>query len=82
MQIVTRAGIRQARQNLSALIDEVRKGREVVIEERGKPVAKLVPIARASRKPLSSHRKIRRSVRSRASKSAVEMIAEDREDRF
>ena len=79
---MTRAGIRQARQNLSALIDEVRKGREVIIEERGKPVAKLVPIARMSRTPLSSHRKLRRSVRSRASKSVVELIAEDREDRF
>ena len=37
------AGVREARQNLSALLDEVRKGREVVITERGKPVAKLVP---------------------------------------
>jgi prevent-host-death family protein len=37
------AGIREARQNLSALLDEVRKGREVVITERGRPVAKLVP---------------------------------------
>ena len=36
------AGVRQARQNLSALLDEVRKGREVVITERGRPVAKLV----------------------------------------
>lgn len=37
------AGIREARQNLSALLDEVKKGREVVITERGRPVAKLVP---------------------------------------
>jgi len=36
------AGVREARQNLSALLDEVRKGREVVITERGRPVAKLV----------------------------------------
>jgi prevent-host-death family protein len=40
---VRTAGVRQARQNLSALLDEVRKGREVVITERGRPVAKLVP---------------------------------------
>jgi prevent-host-death family protein len=38
------AGVREARQNLSALLDEVRKGREVVITERGRPVAKLVPL--------------------------------------
>jgi prevent-host-death family protein len=37
------AGVREARQNLSALLDEVRKGREVLITERGRPVAKLVP---------------------------------------
>lgn len=37
------AGVREARQNLSLLLDEVKKGREVVITERGRPVAKLVP---------------------------------------
>jgi prevent-host-death family protein len=37
------AGVREARQNLSALLDEVKRGREVVITERGRPVAKLVP---------------------------------------
>jgi len=37
------AGVREARQNLSVLLDEVGKGREVVITERGRPVAKLVP---------------------------------------
>jgi prevent-host-death family protein len=37
------AGIREARQNLSALIEEVRKGREITITDRGKPVARLVP---------------------------------------
>jgi prevent-host-death family protein len=38
------AGVREARQNLSALLDEVRKGREVIITERGRPVARLVPM--------------------------------------
>jgi len=37
------AGVREARQHLSALLEEVKKGREVVITERGRPVAKLVP---------------------------------------
>ena len=36
-------GVREARQNLSALLDEVKKGREILITERGRPVAKLVP---------------------------------------
>ncbi len=37
-----KTGIRQARQNLSALLDEVKKGREIIITERGKAVARLV----------------------------------------
>jgi prevent-host-death family protein len=40
------AGVREARQNLSALLDEVKKGREIVITERGRPVARLVPPGR------------------------------------
>ena len=40
------AGVREARQNLSALLDEVKKGREVVITEHGRPVAKLVSVER------------------------------------
>ena len=50
-----KAGIREARQNLSVLIDEVKKGHEVVITERGKPVARLVPPERLSRRPFRSH---------------------------
>jgi prevent-host-death family protein len=37
------AGIREARQNLSALLEEVRKGYEITITDRGRPVARLVP---------------------------------------
>ena len=37
------AGVREARQNLSALLDEVKKGREILITEHGRPVARLVP---------------------------------------
>jgi prevent-host-death family protein len=40
-----KAGIREARQNLSALIEDVRKGREILITDRGRPVARLVPPA-------------------------------------
>jgi prevent-host-death family protein len=37
------AGIREARQNLTALLEEVRKGYEITITDRGRPVARLVP---------------------------------------
>lgn len=46
-----KAGIREARQHLSALIEDVRKGRENLITERGRPVARLVPAAEAPGPP-------------------------------
>src|SRR5262245_22118147 len=37
------AGIREARLNLSRLIEEVEKGHEITITDGGRPVARLVP---------------------------------------
>jgi prevent-host-death family protein len=56
------AGVREARQNLSALLDEVRKGREVVITERGRPVAKLVPPDRQRGKAVPNLAAFRRTM--------------------
>ena len=42
--------VHQAKTNLSRLIKEAEKGGEVVITRGKKPVAKLVPIASASKK--------------------------------
>jgi antitoxin (DNA-binding transcriptional repressor) of toxin-antitoxin stability system/predicted nucleic acid-binding protein len=36
------AGVREARQNLSVLLEQVQKGHEIVITDRGRPVARLV----------------------------------------
>jgi prevent-host-death family protein len=41
--------ISQAKAELSALIEEVQKGREVIVAKAGKPVAKLVPYRGANR---------------------------------
>jgi prevent-host-death family protein len=43
--IVRKAGVQEARQNLTELLDDVKKGREVVITDRGRPVARLAPVA-------------------------------------
>jgi prevent-host-death family protein len=56
------AGIREARQNLSALIDEVRKGHEITITDRGKPVARLVPPRPAEAKPFRGRVEFRRKM--------------------
>ena len=56
------AGVREARQNLSALLDEVKAGGEVVITERGRPVAKLVPPDRPRRKGVPNLAAFRRTM--------------------
>lgn len=57
-----RAGIREARQNLSALIEEVKKGREIVITDRGTPVARLAPLEPKEGKPFRSRSAFRRKM--------------------
>jgi prevent-host-death family protein len=57
-----KAGIREARQNLSSLIEDVKKGREIVITDRGRPVARLVPPARRSASPFPDLALFRRTM--------------------
>jgi hypothetical protein len=54
------AGIREARQGLSLLLEEVRKGHEILITDRGKPVARLVPPLPLSAKPFAGRGSLRR----------------------
>jgi len=54
------AGIREARQSLSALLEDVRQGHEIVITDRGKPVARLVPPLALSAKPFVGRGDLRR----------------------
>lgn len=75
------AGIREARQNLSALLDEVRKGREIVITERGRPVAKLVPPDRGRGKGVPNLAAFRRKMPVLDPPLST-TVAEDRDDRF
>ena len=75
------AGVREARQNLSALLDEVRKGREVVITERGRPVAKLVPPDRPRGKGVPNLAAFRRKMLV-LNPPLSKTVAEDRADRL
>ena len=56
------AGIREARQSLSVLLEDVRKGHEIVITDRGKPVARLVPPLPLSAKPFAGCGHLRRKM--------------------
>jgi prevent-host-death family protein len=71
------AGIREARQDLTSLLEDVRKGREVVITDRGRPVARLVPVKSANTFP--DLKKVRR--KRRISARLSQAVLEDREDR-
>lgn len=74
-------GIREARQNLSALLDEVKKGREIVITEHGRPVAKLVPPDHSRGKGVPNLAAFRRTMPVFDPPLSTS-ITEDREDRF
>jgi prevent-host-death family protein len=78
---VRTAGVREARQNLSALLDEVRRGREVVITERGRPVAKLVPLDRPRGKGVPNLAAFRRKMPVLRPPLST-TVTEDRVDRF
>jgi len=77
---VKTAGIRQARQELSAILEEVRRGREVVLTDRGRPVARIVPPLQDSARPLSSRRRFRASIRLKG-QPLSETVVHEREDR-
>jgi prevent-host-death family protein len=78
--VVKTAGIRQARQQLTAILDEVRKGREVLLTDRGRPVARIVPPLRDSARPLASHRRFRAGIRLKG-RPLSETVVDEREDR-
>jgi prevent-host-death family protein len=59
---VRTAGIREVRQNLSALLREVRKGREIVITDRGEPVARLSPPLETSARPFPDLKAFRKAM--------------------
>lgn len=72
------AGVREARQDLTSLLDDVRNGREVLITDRGRAVARLVPIK--SRQPFPDLKAVRRKARA-AGACLSQAVLEDREDR-
>ena len=76
-----KAGIREARQNLSALLEEVRKGREIIITDRGREVARLLPPRRLSSEPFPDLSAFR-SQMPVLSPPLSATIIEDRGDRF
>jgi len=75
------AGIREVRQNLSALLREVKKGREIVITDRGEPVARLAPPSEGSARPFPNLAAFRRGL-PRLDPPLSVTVREDRDDRL
>ncbi len=78
---VRTAGIREVRQNLSALLREVRKGREIVITDRGEPVARLAPPKHGSARPFPDLAAFRRALPGLHPPLSA-TLSEDRADRL
>lgn len=57
-----KAGVAELKAHLSQYLDRVRAGQEVVVTDRGRPVAKLVPIGRAQAKESRRERLLRDGV--------------------
>jgi prevent-host-death family protein len=75
-----KTGIRKVRQNLSVLLEEVKKGHEIVITDRGRPVARLIPYRELSDQPFPDLEEFRSSM-PRLDPPLSETVIEDREDR-
>jgi prevent-host-death family protein len=73
------AGVREARQNLTDLLVDVKKGREVVITDRGRPVARLASVER--RRPFPDLAHVRRAFRG-ADPKLSQALLEEQEDRL
>ena len=85
---VVEVGIRELRDQLSKWVARARKGEEVVITDRGKPVARLVPVDGESNydrlvregriTPSRSKRRTRGMPRVEAKGSVSDLVIEDR----
>ncbi len=72
------AGVREARQDMTSLLEDVRKGREVLITDRGRPVARLGPVS--ARQAFPDLAKVRAATRGRHVRLS-DAVIDDREDR-
>ena len=72
--------IREARSNLSSLLDKVEAGEEIIIKRRGKTVAKLVSLHNAGNLP--SLKDFRSSIKINGKPMSQSVVDARNEDRF
>lgn len=54
-----RAGVAELKSGLSRFLDRVRGGQEILVTDRGRPIAKLVPVAGGAREGSRRDRQVR-----------------------
>jgi prevent-host-death family protein len=79
--MVSKVSVKEARENLRALLDRVVQGDEVVILRRGKEVARLVPPRRDLRR-LPSLEAFRNSIRYKGKPLSTDVVRGRREERY
>jgi prevent-host-death family protein len=79
--MVSRVSVKEARENLKALLDRVVQGDEVVILRRGKEVARLVAPRKDFRR-LPSLEAFRNSIRRKGKPLSAEVVRGRREERY
>ena len=70
---MTTTNVREARKQLSNLLDQVERGEDVVISRRGKPVARLVSAQEAEAVHFPSRAALRQAIPA-AGESAAEIV--------
>lgn len=70
--------VREARQHMSALLDAVQRGEEIIIQRRGRPVARLAPMKGSARR-FPDRSALRSRIRC-SSVSSVKVVRQLREE--
>jgi antitoxin (DNA-binding transcriptional repressor) of toxin-antitoxin stability system len=76
-----KTGIKEARQNFTALLTKVQKGEEVLITKRGEPIAKLSASGISSKAALKSHKTLRETITA-TGKPLSKVVSESRAERI
>ncbi|MDR1188458.1 MAG: type II toxin-antitoxin system prevent-host-death family antitoxin [Bifidobacteriaceae bacterium] len=89
--MTTAIGIRELKQNASQVVARAARGETLTVTDRGRPVARLVPLAESRRDQLLQEGRLRAATRSLADlpeplpaarPSLSELLIADREDRL
>jgi len=60
--MMIKAGIKEARQHFTKYLAKVEKGEEIIITKREEPIARIIPVRKAAKGKLSSHKGLRESL--------------------